>query len=117
MRPAVTEIAIEALRHFGMDAEDIRSLLNGQRSKSLSECRAVVCWVLRKRHAWSYPEIARSVGYSCHTSAIDAVQLTGRRSDLLAIAETVLAWLPGANRKEEGRERTGAREIELEAAG
>lgn len=75
---AIAVVAIVA-GAYGLD-----SLLlwgKGERSSpTISEARALVCWVLRHRMSWSFPEVGLALGID-HSSVMNACKRTGLKQE------------------------------------
>ena len=63
-------IIAKAARHFGVSVNEIRS---PKRDKHISEPRQICMYLMRAELSMSYPQIARQVGRSDHTTAIHSV--------------------------------------------
>jgi hypothetical protein len=93
MTLAIAEgVLLQACTDTGLSPAALRQ---PNRHKLVMRTRQSVVYALRKRTAWSYPQIASFVGLRDHTTALHAVgkitDLMGRDSAILAMIEKLMA--------------------------
>lgn len=79
--PNPEEIIKEVAGRHGLTAADLRS---DTRRRAISRPRQEAMWELRKRTKLSFPQIARRLNRTDHTTAIHAVRAHERRLAALA---------------------------------
>lgn len=83
-KPRDNEIIRAVAHHYGLDPYDINA--DAGRTRPKMEARQVAAYLLREYRGYSYPQVARAIGYLDHTSAIHSVKrvLSTRRYHLAA---------------------------------
>jgi chromosomal replication initiation ATPase DnaA len=69
--PRMRDIALEICVRHGITAHE---LIHRTRLPALTRIGDEVCFELRRQGRWSFPEIARAIGYRSHASVIKACQ-------------------------------------------
>lgn len=78
MSEGVQQIALAALKLFGLDPGELTMLLSRDRHKSAVAARQVAMWVTRKRYKMSFPTIGAVFGGRDHTSVMAACRRVDR---------------------------------------
>lgn len=62
-------------------------------TKRVREARYAISHVMKERHKWSYPRIARALGFRNHTSALYAHRRSVEIADVNPVHAAVVAML------------------------
>jgi AraC-like DNA-binding protein len=85
--PVMRAIIIEVCTRHGVHEHDLCSpwrACSPCRRRVLGEARAEASFQLRREGRWSTTEIARAMGYTSHSSVIDASRRHARRQEAAA---------------------------------
>lgn len=91
--PHVRPFAPQAIRqacleHFQVEPADWMSRL-----PRAHYGRRVAAWIMRDRNDWSFPDIARAIGWRSHNSAMVACRAVAADPDLMASARRIVEKL------------------------
>lgn len=96
MKPTTFETIKRAVSEYMNVTEEL--MIGGRRTTLVVEARCVLAAVCRKlRPEWSWPDIARMIGYQSHSSALDAANRADKRHIMNVVAKIEAAKPAKAN--------------------